>query len=328
MIKIPGFIDIQVNGYNGIDFSSPALKVEDMPRIANVLTSHGTAAFLPTIITSSKDLFLRNLRLISKALDRFQLHRRIPGIHIEGPFISPEEGARGAHPRKHVIPADTQFLSELIDASEGNIRLLTIAAEVEGAEEICSYAQERNIAVALGHQLASNDRIDRLVNAGAKLATHLGNGIPTLIHRFDNTLFSILANENIYASIIADGHHLSSTLLKIIYKMKQAEKLVAVSDSAPIAGLAPGRYAIFESEVDLLPEGKIVSRGTDYLAGSSNNLLQCMNYLAALPYTTFDDLVKISWQNPLKMIDLQPDEVDPLHHVFFNTETNQFELIR
>ncbi len=308
-MKTPGFVDLQVNGFKGVDFSSLDLTEERFVFACKELIRQGTIAFLPTVITSSNQTLKRNLGLISRAMDREDLKRHLLGIHLEGPFISGEDGARGAHNAEWVQKPDVKLMDKLYEWSDRKIKLLTIAAELEGADTLCRHASNLGITVSLGHQLATEADLDKLAASGARSLTHLGNGLPRMIPRHQNPLWAGIANDALTAMIIADGHHLPPSILKTILRTKGISKVVVVSDASPIAGLPPGRYNTLGNEVVLEESGLLYNPKTGYLVGSSSTMFDCMNYLLALQIVKIEELLDLGFYNPLRLIDVDPSTV-------------------
>lgn len=323
-LEIPGFVDLQVNGYKGISFSSMDLTEESFVFACKELIQQGTVAFLPTIITASTDVYQQNLALIAKAMKRDDLKEHILGIHVEGPFISKEDGARGAHSAEWVRKPDRELLNKLYEWSEGNIKLLTIAAEVEGADALCSHAVDLGIRVSLGHQMAADADLDRLVKSGARSLTHLGNGLPKLLPRHKNPLWAGIANDDLIAMIIADGHHVPPSILKTIIRTKGISKLIVVSDASPIAGLPPGRYNTLENDVVLDDSGFLYNPDTGYLVGSSATMLGCMNFLASLQLLKLEDLLKVGFYNPLQLLGIDPLMIRGYMSLSYEESSNKF----
>jgi N-acetylglucosamine-6-phosphate deacetylase len=193
------------------------------------------------------------------------------------------------------------------------VKLITIAAEPDGADELCRYATSRGIAVSLGHHLAGEEEVNRLSDAGARALTHLGNGVPQTINRHHNPIWAGLANENLTAMVITDGHHLPVPLLKTMIRAKGTGKIVVVSDASPIAGLPAGRYNTLGNEVILEENGRLYNPDTGYLVGSSSNMMQCMKFLSSLELLTEDELVDVGFNNPLRLIGLDPEKVLSKH---------------
>jgi N-acetylglucosamine-6-phosphate deacetylase len=309
-MKLPGFVDIQVNGYMGKSYSSDSLTAEDVKETMDLLRARGTSVFLPTIVTSPVEVFERNLSLIGGMIRRGDLGAHVPGIHVEGPFISPEDGARGAHNRDWVRKPDPALFDKMWDWSEGTIKILTIAAEVEGSDTLCRHAVERGVTVSLGHQMASDEDLHRLVDAGAGMITHLGNGIPQTIDRHHNALFSGIANDRLSASVIADSHHVPEALLKTILRGKTVSRCAVVSDASPIAGFPAGTYPALNQDAVLAPSGRLYNPETGYLVGSSATMMMCANHLAAVGFVSRDEIIELCYRNPLALIRMKPSDVD------------------
>lgn len=308
-MNIPGLIDLQVNGYRGVDFSSPELTEDELVRACRGILNSGPIAFLITVVTSSAEVYERNLGLIASVMQRDEFKGRIPGIHIEGPFISGQDGARGAHLLMWVRKPDIELFRKMLNWSGDTIKLLTIAAELEGSDDLCRYAVEHGVCVSLGHQMAVEKDIALLAGAGARGLTHLGNGIPSMIQRHDNAIWGGLANDNLFAMIITDGHHLPPSLIKTIVRSKGVEKVVVVSDQTSVAGLEPGEYKLFGDAAILTEQGRLYNPNTGYLAGSGRTILECFDYLSSLDILTDEELAQVFYYNPLKLINLSPEDV-------------------
>jgi N-acetylglucosamine-6-phosphate deacetylase len=298
----PGFVDLQVNGFLGVDFSRPELTAEEVRGVARELRLRGTVAFCPTVITSDEAVYASNLPVLADAAEDPELAPMIPGIHLEGPFISPVDGARGAHPAAHVRPPDIAFFDRLLDRARGHVRLVTLAPEMPGAEALIRRAVKAGCRVALGHHLASAREIERACAAGATLVTHFGNGLPNSLPRHPNPLWDQLAEERLDISIIPDGHHLPPSVIRVVVRLRGADRVLAVSDSAPIAGFPPGRYNTLGQEVVLEETGHLWNPVENHLVGSSLCMLDCMNVLASLGILGGEDLWKVGLHNPLRLL--------------------------
>ncbi|HPZ82231.1 MAG TPA: amidohydrolase family protein, partial [Thermogutta sp.] len=257
----PGFFDLQVNGYQGRDFTSPQLTVDDVYAVADALWQFGTTRFLPTVITQAHEVLIHCVRTIAQAVNEFPiLKQRIPGIHLEGPYISTQDGPRGAHPREHVRPPDWEEFCRLQEAATGLIRLVTLSPEYEMSLPFIEKASKEGITVAIGHTAASPEQIRSAVAAGARLSTHLGNGCHLTLPRHPNYLWEQLAADDLYASFIADGFHLPAAFLKVALRAKR-DRAVLVSDLSAMAGLPPGRYSTPLCELEILETGQLVVAG-------------------------------------------------------------------
>ncbi len=305
-----GFIDLQVNGYLGVDFSSPALQIEDIRRITRTLCKEGTAGYCATLISSPPEIYRRNLPLIAQAMNDPDMRGRLLGIHLEGPYLSREDGARGAHQAIWMRPADPAEFDRFQEWAEGRIAVLTLAPEVPGAMELIRHVRKNHTTrVALGHHQANREVIRDAAAAGATLVTHLGNGCPSLLHRHDNVMLHQLADDALTAGLITDGHHLPEDFIRVVFRCKGPERVYVISDSAPIAGLKSGRYTNFGIEVRLTPAGRIEQLDAPYLAGSGFTLAQCMQHLRSLQFLSEDELWQVGFDNPLKLLGFAPGDI-------------------
>jgi N-acetylglucosamine-6-phosphate deacetylase len=325
-MKIPGLVDLQVNGCEGVDFSRVGLTQADFIGACRRLLEAGTTAFLPTIITSPAEVYKHNLTIMARVLELEEFRGRLLGVHLEGPFISPQEGARGAHNPQWIIEPDINYLEQLINWAGGRVKLLTIAAELKGAEQLAHYAVSRGIVVSLGHQMADEKDLRDLVSAGARAITHLGNGVPMLLHRHHNPIWAALAEDGLVATIITDGHHLPPSVLKTIIRTKGPHRSIVISDASSLAGLPAGRYETLGHKVILEETGRLYDPQTGYLCGSSATMLQCMNYLSSLKLASIDELITMGFYNPLKLIGLGPEDVTPGRDVWFDKKKQVFSL--
>jgi len=263
-VEFPGFFDLQVNGFAGVDFNTPDCTPDQYRHATRALTSTGVTRFLVTLITSSLETFTRCARSVAEYGEP-----AIAGIHMEGPYISPEDGPRGAHPRDHVIAASIEDFCRRQDAAHGRIVLVTLAPEARGALDLVEHLVESGVKVALGHTAASPQQIRDAVSAGASLATHLGNGCAGQLPRHPNFLWEQLASDDLYASFIADGHHLPPATLKCMLRAKQPHRSILVTDATAAAGCGPGYYTIGQAPLQLNADGRVRTPGVPGLAGSS-----------------------------------------------------------
>ena len=271
----PGLVDLQVNGFMGIDFNAPDLNVGQVESVSAHLLRHGVTAFCPTLITGPAERTNRLLGVMAEAVRRGGLAgEMILGIHLEGPFISPEDGPRGAHPAAHCSDPDPELFNRWQDRADGLIRLLTLAPELPGSEAMIRACRKTGVVAAIGHTAAGSGEIRRAVEAGAMLSTHLGNGAHQVLPRHPNYIWDQLAEEQLYASFIADGFHLSDAVLKVFMAVK-GEKAILVSDSMEFSGMPPGVYdSTAAGRVRLTPEGKLhLEEDPGTLAGSASLLL-------------------------------------------------------
>ena len=260
----PGFFDIQVNGFAGVDFNAPDLQPEQIDHAIEHLRRTGVTRCLPTLITGPLDAFARNARLLTRAG-----HPAIAGLHMEGPYLSPVDGPRGAHPADYIIRASADDFERRQKAADGRIVLVTLAPEVPGAMALIEHLVARGVRVALGHTAATPDQLEAAIAAGATIATHLGNGCAQMLPRHPNAIWTLLAADSVAASFIVDGHHLPDVTVKTMIRAKTPGRSILVTDAMAAAGSPPGRYSIGQVWGELDDTGRVSLPGTPYLAGSA-----------------------------------------------------------
>jgi N-acetylglucosamine-6-phosphate deacetylase len=278
----PGLIDNQVNGYHGVDFSSPQLSTEMMKRAVGAIRKDGVTTFMPTVITNSHGNLLQIFRNLAAAMNDETIRESVMGFHLEGPYISPVEGFYGCHPAQFIRKHSWEEFSEYQEAAGGHILQVTLAPETDGAMKFIAECRKNNIIVSIGHTNASSEQISMAVSAGARLSTHLGNGCANLIDRHRNPLWPQLANEQLTPSIIADGHHLLPEEIKVFLKVKGTRGMILTSDVNHLIGMPPGKYTYFGSEVVYTEDGLVKNPVLNCLAGASMPLRKgvetMMNY--------------------------------------------------
>ena len=265
----PGWIDLQVNGFAGVDYCSPVAHMDEIARSVGVIHSTGVTRFLPTIITGSPDDMTGALANLALAKESLAEGAAMEGFHVEGPFISPEDGPRGAHPRHWVRPPSLDEFHRFQDAARGHIRLFTIAPEWPGSPAFIETLVGEGVVVSIGHTNATGEQIRDAVSAGATMSTHLGNGAHAVLQRHPNYIWEQLAEDRLTAGFIVDGIHLPKSFLVAALRAKGIERSVLVTDAVMPAGCKPGRYRLSELEVELLPDDRVVLAGQTRLAGSS-----------------------------------------------------------
>lgn len=269
--------DLQVNGFFGVDFQSPDLSLDGMRRACEALRRHGTGGILFTLVTDDVDQLCRkfeNIETIRRSDSA--VANMIRGYHLEGPWISTEPGYHGAHPAARARKPESGLADyrRIREAAGGNLRLITLAPEVDGCPALIEQAVSDGIRVALGHTNASSDAIDRAIRAGATLATHLGNAVPAVLHRHDNVVQRLLARDELIACVIPDGLHLPPFVLKNFVRAKMTggvglPRVFFTTDCMSAAGKGPGRYTIGPHVVDVGDDGIVRLPGDSRFAGSS-----------------------------------------------------------
>ena len=269
----PGLIDNQINGYKGVDFSETSLTADKMLKAIEAIRADGVTTFMPTVITNSHENLLRNFRNLAEAMKNDEVRDSVAGFHLEGPYISPEEGYYGCHPSAFIRKPSWDEFAQYQEAADGNIRQVTVSPETDGCMEFIEKCSKNNVIVAIGHTNASAEQIKEAVNHGARLSTHLGNGCANLIDRHRNPLWPQLANDLLIPTIIADGHHLLPEEVQVFYKVKGPHNMILTSDVTHLIGMTPGKYIFLGSEVVLTNEGLIKNPVLNCLAGASMALI-------------------------------------------------------
>jgi glucosamine-6-phosphate deaminase len=308
----PGLVDLQVNGVNGVDFNDTALTEDDVVTATKYLLSTGVTTYFPTVITNSESNILKIVKTISGACDNNELvDSCVGGIHLEGPFLSGVDGARGAHNEKYLKAADWQMFERLQEASGNRIKIVTLAPECEGSFPFIKKCKENDVHVAIGHSNATTEHIEAAVKAGASLSTHLGNAVPLMLPRHPNLLWDQLAQDDLYASIIADGFHLPDSFLKVVIKTK-GDRTLLVSDATCFSGMAPGTYQThIGDEVILNKEGRLaLSANPRLLAGATKTILENIQYLLERKIAPLDAAWKMGSINPAKYLGRKESSID------------------
>lgn len=299
----PGFLDIQVNGYMGNDYSLEEFSTGQMSKIISHLNRSGTTQHVPTIITSPRERILRNLRMITQAIRESEdIAHAIAGIHLEGPFISPKDGPRGAHNAAYVRPPDLNEFEQWQEAAEGRISIVTLSPEWEGAIEFIKAISSTGVTAAIGHTSASPDLIRAAVEAGARLSTHLGNASHPMIPRLKNYIWEQLAEDRLMAGIICDGFHLPKSVVQVFTRTKGLDRLILVSDAAYLGGLNPGLYKWNDVDVQVFDDGHLGLPGTEALAGAAHLLDWDISRFMEFTGYALKETIPLCTQNPARFL--------------------------
>jgi N-acetylglucosamine-6-phosphate deacetylase len=264
-------LDIQVNGFGGVDFNSDGLTAEQLHASAASLQRHGAGQILATIITAGLEQMRSRIAalVLLRAADPLAC-AVIAGIHIEGPFISPEPGYVGAHPPEHVRPASVDAMQPLIEAGDGLVRLVTLAPEHDAGLRVTRHLADRGIRVAAGHTAAQRDVLLAAADAGLSIFTHVGNGCPVTLPRHDNIINRALSlADRLWLCFIPDGVHIPFFALAGYLRSAGWRRSIAVTDAISAAGMGPGTYPLGNRQVEV--GGDLIARspGGPYLAGST-----------------------------------------------------------
>ncbi|MFD1717364.1 N-acetylglucosamine-6-phosphate deacetylase [Georgenia deserti] len=301
---VPGLVDLQVNGFAGHDLNGPDVSPDDVAAVTAALARAGTTSYVPTIITAAEAEMARSLRAVAEARRLDPATRRaVPFVHLEGPSISTEDGPRGVHPAEHVRPPDLAELHRLQEAADGLVGMVTLSPHHAGAIEFTRAAVAEGVRVAVGHTHATGEQIRAVVDAGARVATHLGNGAHATLPRHPNYLWAQLAEDRLTAGFIADGHHLPADTLTVMLRAKGAGRAVLVSDSVALAGLPPGEYTTpVGGRVRLGQDGRLGEVGTPYLAGAARPLAAGVATVSRLPGWSLADALELATTAPGRLV--------------------------
>ncbi|WP_427892342.1 N-acetylglucosamine-6-phosphate deacetylase [Kribbella sp. GL6] len=280
LLLIPGLVDLQLNGYGGLDVNDPAANA--LPELVRALWAQGVTTVCPTIISADDATTTALVKTAAAARANDPAVRyAVPGLHLEGPYISSVEGARGAHDPAVIRDPDADEFDRWQAAADGAIAIMTVAPERTGAIEFTRHLAASGVLPSVGHSLASAADVHAFAAAGGRLSTHLGNGLPALIDRHRNPIWAQLTEDALTAGLIADGHHLPADTFVALVRAKGAERCVLTSDAAALAGCAPGDYrTAVGGAVTVTSDGGLRLTGTPYLAGSGASLLDCLRWAA------------------------------------------------
>ena len=330
LVLAPGLVDVQVNGYGGQEFNDPELTAEKVLQICLAMDRDGVTQFCPTFTTQSFELLRHSMATVAQAIDEHaDIADRCTVLHLEGPYISDEDGPRGAHPLEHVRPPCWDEFQQLQSAARGKIGILTLSPEFPQAEQFIQQVVDSGVVVAIGHTAASSIQITAAIDAGATMSTHLGNGAHGTIRRHPNYIWDQIAADELTCSLIADGHHLPTSVIKSIIRAKTSERCVLVSDITGMGGMPPGKYTSSGlGDVEVLENGRLVVPGqSQLLAGASFPIgagIATLTENAGIDLGTAVDMASIGPANIIKH-ELAPLEVDAgVDLVFFEIRDGKF----
>ena len=323
----PAPIDIQVNGFAGFDLNVATVTPEDVGEMVRALWRVGTGFLCPTVVTGSFDGIGNSFRAIVDACktDALVAHS-VLGIHLEGPYISAEDGPRGAHPLEHVRDPDWDEFQRWQDITEGQIAIVTLAPEKKGAIPFIEKLVANGIVVALGHTNASADDIQAAIGAGAKLSTHLGNGAHARIQRHPNYIWEQLGADELWASLIVDGHHLPPSVAKSMIRAKTLDRCILVSDAVALAGMEPGTYQFSGKSVELTAERCVRLVGTEYLAGSAIELARGIENSVQFAGISLKEAVSLATRQPMYLLDAKTQVESETNLILFEWNAAAYKI--
>jgi len=300
------YFDLQINGYAGADFCSQSLSGEEMHRACRALAADGIDGILATLITDSVESLCAKLRNLVRLCEEDPFVADIvKGFHVEGPFLNPNPGYIGAHPPDRVVPANPDDAARLIEAGAGRVRLVTLAPEHDEGAKTVGFLTGQGVTVSAGHCDPDLDTLERAIDAGLSMVTHLGNGCPIVLPRHDNFIQRALAlSDRLWICFIPDGAHVPFFALRNYWQITGPERTIFTSDAILASGLGPGVYDLSGEPVEVDEAGVARRPGSPNLAGSTIRGHQVAANLKAelgLDETGVDQVYRV---NPLRALGL------------------------
>jgi len=299
-----GYVDLQVNGYAGVDFNSDTLTEEELVTACEQMSRDGVDQSLATIITAPLEKMLARIGQIVKLIEsNATIGRLLAGLHIEGPFLNPAEGYIGAHPPESTMPATVDIADRLVGACAGHARMVTLAPEADANGSVTKMLSDAGIVVAAGHCDATLDQLSCGIDNGLRLFTHLGNGCPALLARHDNIVQRVLSlSDRLMVSFIADGHHVPGFALRNYLQCVPDENIVIVSDAISAAGLGPGQFRISDQTVYVDDDGAAWAECRTHYAGCATPLKQMAAWMKSDLGVTESQIRQWFLTNPSRLL--------------------------
>ena len=298
-----GLIDLQVNGFDGIDFNDEDVTADGIDHALLSMLSTGVTTCLPTIITASVEQLHDRLKALDHAIAKSQYGAlMVPGYHLEGPFLNPSDGYAGCHPAKHMIAPSIEVIESLEKNLSRPILYLTLAPELAGAGSLISWASNQHKIVGIGHSAITGSELDAAIDNGVQVSTHLGNGMPASLPKFDNSMLLQLSDDRIMSTFIADGVHIPKQVLKSFVRAKGVNRSILVTDAISAANNSPGDYAFAGITTEMDEIGVVTMPGSSKLAGSSLRMDQAIRNIVDWYIATFQEGVLMASNNPKSLL--------------------------
>lgn len=311
----PSLVDIQINGFAGVDLNKP-ISNSSWHQICHSLYAQGCTHFLATLITNTTS----QLEILLKTLEthRLQTPYNCAGFHLEGPFLNPNLGYSGVHNPKWMTPCDMELFKKWQRLSSHQIRLVTLAPETN-LEKGLTFIQEitrQKVRVAVGHSSLTGPALEQAIQAGVTGWTHLGNGLPQQIHKFENPLFHALAQSELFCSLIPDGLHLPPHVFKVLAK-SLGQKLLLTTDATAAAGAPAGNYTLGEIQITRDEQNQARQTGTEKLAGSTLTPFEAVFRAAKLANGSWPQMWETYSTQPAQWLGLTPHKLEVDHEANF-----------
>lgn len=303
---VSGFIDLQVNGFAGVDYNDPESKAEAIAASIRTIFSTGVTRFFATVITGSEERILGSVRNLARAKEEF-LRSALPeghaleAFHIEGPNISPENGPRGAHPLEHIRPPDIEEFRRWQEAADGNIRLVTVSPEWPEMPRYIETLVKSGVVVSVGHTKATHEQIRAAVDAGATMSTHLGNAAHPVLPKTQNYIWDQLAEDKLAACFVVDGIHIPQPFFRSALQAKGIERAILVTDAVMPAMCKPGPYRLGQVNVILRENGSVVLKDGERLAGSALRMDQAIERTVRWTDASLASVLAMATTNPARI---------------------------
>lgn len=294
----PGMIDLHIHGAYGIDAMHADNKA--LADMSKKLAREGVTAYVATTMTEASDEIdaaLKNIKNYRQQQERGE-GAELLGVNLEGPFIAKDKSC--AQPKEHILSPNLDLLKVWHKTASNGLRLITIAPEIKGSDELIDYAVKNNIVAAVGHSNASYTETCAAIKAGCNHATHLFNGMAPLHHRQPGNVAALLLNDNVYVELIADGVHLHPAILQMVLRLKGADKIILITDSIAAKGLGDGDYKLAGQDVRVA-DGRAVM-ANNVLAGSVLTMDQALRNMLQFSGCSLLDVSKMVAQNPARQL--------------------------
>ena len=302
--KSQGLVDLQVNGFAGVDFNmGSGLSADQIDVAMRALLATGVTCLLPTLITATERELLERFLALDTAISTSEFGAAMcPGYHLEGPFLNPGQGYSGCHPAAAMTTPDYGLVERLEHRLSRPILLITLAPELPGADAFIRLARAAGKLVAIGHTAADVDQTAHAATLGAQLVTHLGNGLPPLLPKLINPIMAQLAEDRLCASFIADGIHIPPHVLKVLIRAVGSGRALLVSDAVAAAAAPCGLYPFAGMTIERDAAGIVRRQGQAGLAGSSLCLDTAVRNLVAWKIASPDEAIAMASARPAQLL--------------------------
>lgn len=309
---LPGVIDMHFHGAFGWDFSFG--DVDKINKMLDKVLAAGITGVVATLITCCESERVKAIKDIVEVIKTRSKPPFIYGIYLEGPFLA--ENKRGSHPAQFLEKPDFKKFAQWQSAAEGNIKIITVAPELDGAIEFIEKATKAKVVCALGHSEADWQQTQKAIDAGASHVTHLFNAMPAFHHRQPNLLSCVMSSKGLTVELIGDGIHVSPEILNFACGIFEGEQIMLISDCVATAGLPDGGYNFYNTNLKKLNDKCCAKSGK--LFGGSRTLMECFKELGESRKVAWGQLGASIWRNPCSLLKAIPPESEVYFDLDFN----------